>query len=131
MVGIKLLCVSFWLCCACCATTANAQDLSTPEAAVRSFINAYCHSDFKAGTACVENAKYDTAFDKLDPKLMRMPMTYSLKDILIVPDDEKATVAVTMQVTITEVPGAKPKTFPCTLKLHRTEGSWHIVADPA
>ena len=118
---------------ACClaplfsATALLAQDLSSPESAVRSYWTAYCKGDFAAATACIENAKYNSAFDAMAQDQKSHPATFTIKDVRTDLNGDAALVQ--MYVTIKEPRAGQSQSFTSAVNLHRSNDVWRIKAD--
>jgi prepilin-type processing-associated H-X9-DG protein len=115
----------FWL---CGGTALLAQDLTTPEVTVRSFLTSFCAGDLDKVTACIENAKYNPAFDELAKDQKKHPSTCTFDDIQTQMDGDKATVK--LSGTMLSPPG-KPQKFASVINLHKGDGGWHILPDKA
>jgi len=105
----------------------NAQELTTPEGTVRSFLTSFCIGDIHRAVNCIEGAKYSTVFNGLARNQALNPFNYDLARIDIHDEDDTATAAIAG--TLTQGNGATPQAFVCTLKLHRLNGDWKLVAD--
>src|SRR5439155_9759429 len=84
------------LCLALCllaALPAAAQDRSTPEATVRSFLSAFERADLKQAVACVKGGQLSEAVMKdLTESIRKAPVTLTLSDVKTMVSGSSATV---------------------------------------
>jgi prepilin-type processing-associated H-X9-DG protein len=124
MHATNLLAIAFCLFSICGDVSANAQDLSTPETAVRSFMTAYYAGDLKKAAACVEGAKYSSALEWMSRELKKQPSTYKVDNLQFHVVGDSA--AVSIIGAATQPPG-KPQPYNCAVKLRRSRAGWYIV----
>jgi prepilin-type processing-associated H-X9-DG protein len=105
----------------------QAQDLSTPEAAVRSLLTGFCKGDIGEAINCVENAKYSSLLDPMGHSMKLSPYAFSLSSVQSQIDADRATV--TMQVSLQQSGSTAVQQFASTVKLHHLSGGWHIVVN--
>jgi prepilin-type processing-associated H-X9-DG protein len=126
MLREAILCLT--LCFLACLG-AGAQDRSTPEATVRTFLAAFGSGDLKTAVACVKGAQPSPVLmAELAQQIKKEPVTFTLSNAKTVLNG--ATAAVTGQVTIKSGKADKPQTFSTNVKLALSDGKWQIVPDP-
>lgn len=123
---LRMPLIAVCLCWISAATPLHAQDLATPESAVRSFLAGFCGGDLDKCVACIENAKYNSAFDAFGKDLKKHPLSYTVGDVQTQLDADKATVRMTG--TVSDPTGTLQK-FSSVVKLHKGDGGWHIIPD--
>ncbi len=126
--------IAFVLLIVYCLKVQSKQDLSSPEASVRSFLAAYGKGDFVQATACIENAKYNSAFDPMAKDQLQHPTSFTVSDIQSSTEGDTATVK--LKLTMKESRSADKQKIASSVKLHQADGLWRIVAampvvDPA
>ena len=110
------------------AAPLQAQDLSTPEAAVRSVLTGFCKGDIGEAINCIESAKYNSLLDSMGSAQKLIPYSYTLSNVQAHIDSDNATVT-TLQVSLQQGGVATVQQFTSTIKLHRSSGGWHIIAN--
>jgi prepilin-type processing-associated H-X9-DG protein len=117
------------LCLLACLPAA-AQDRSTPEATVRSFLAAFEHADVKQALACVKGGQLSGASLKdLTESIKKEPVTFTLSDVKTILSGTSATV--TAKVSAKAQREEKAQTFDTELNLASSNGSWQIVPNRA
>jgi prepilin-type processing-associated H-X9-DG protein len=106
-----------------------AQDRSTPEATVQSFLTELGSAHLKEAAACVKGVKLDAAgLDALAQQVKKDPATLTLSDA-------KSTITgttanVTGKVTVKAASQPKSDTFDTDVNLVSADGAWLIVPRP-
>jgi prepilin-type processing-associated H-X9-DG protein len=109
---------------------ASAQDRSTPEATVRSFLSAFEHADLKQAAACVKGAQSGGAvLDALAEQIKKEPATLTLTDAKTTLKGTSATV--TGQVSAKSDKSPQAQNFATQVNLTSSGGAWLIVPDAA
>ena len=120
---------SFAICLLACART-GAQDRSTPEATVRSFLAAFESADMKQGASCVKGAQInEAALDVLARQIKKDPVTFTLSNVKTTLN--KTLAIVTGQVSVTPRKSEKAQTYATDVNLASLGGTWQIVPDAA
>ncbi|HVF10141.1 MAG TPA: hypothetical protein VNA16_05025 [Abditibacteriaceae bacterium] len=104
---------------------ARQPDLSSPQAAVRSFIAALNHADLNQAAACVAGAEPSTAFSRAQQNLKRDKVTFSISDLKIETKGNNATA--TLQLGTSVPRSTNELNEPSRLRLHREKIGWKIV----
>jgi len=124
----NVLC-SLTLCLLLCLRAA-AQDRSTPEAAVRTFLAAFSSGDLKQAVTCVKGAQISGAnLDALEKQVKKDPATFTLTDPKTTVNGMSATV--TGQVSIKSARAEKAEEFMTEVTLVQSGETWLIVPDEA
>jgi prepilin-type processing-associated H-X9-DG protein len=114
--------------CSLACLRAGAQDRSTPEATVRSFIAAFGIGDMKQVVACVKGAQIGgPALDALAQQIQKDPVSFTLNDAKTTVNGTGATV--TGQVTLKNAKSEKAQSFSTLVNLVSSGGAWQIVPD--
>lgn len=108
---------------------AGAQDRSTPEATVRSFLAAFESADMKAACACVKGAQPDNPIlQGLSQQIKKDTAKFTLSDVKSTVTGTSA--VVTGQVTMKMGKSADAQTMATSVNLISSGGTWQIVPDP-
>ena len=119
----------FTLCLLSCLR-GGAQDRSTPEATVRSFMTAFGRGDMKQAAACVKGVQLSgAALDALAQQIQKDPASITLSNAKTTLNGTSANV--TGQVSIKSGKSDKAQTFTTEVNLASSEGMWQIVPDAA
>lgn len=107
---------------------AVAQDRSTPEATVRSFLAAFGQGDLKQAAACVKGVKTSPAdLEDLSQMVKKDPAEFTLTDAKTTLNGTSATV--TGHVSAKSKREAKAQTISTQVNLTSAGGTWQIVPD--
>jgi len=105
-----------------------AQDRSTPEATVRSFVEAVGAADMKRAAACVQIRQVnESAIAEMGRQFKTESMTATLTDLKSAIDGDHATV--TARAIVKHGKPEQSDTIPTTVKLAQVDGRWLIVPD--
>lgn len=117
------------LCLLVCLRVA-AQDRSTPETTVRSFLTAFGRGDIKQAVVCVKGAQISgPAVEALEQQIRKEPATFTLSDVKTTINGTRATM--TAVVSIKSEKEEKAESFPTQLDLVLSEGNWQIIPNSA
>jgi prepilin-type processing-associated H-X9-DG protein len=107
-------------------TEAKAPDRSTPEATVRSFVDAFNRFDLDALVACVAGAKKNAMLEEMGKNTDGKP-ELAISAIEVKADGDTATVKVKLDPEKLKAPAEAKFVAEETVKLKRTGGAWQIV----
>ncbi len=93
-------------------------DYSTPEATVRTFMNAFSNADFVAAGACVENPIGAKTLEETAPKGQKI--TIAIDKLTVTASGDTATVSITIKV---------PQVLSDELKVKRVGAEWKLYSD--
>lgn len=103
-----------------------AQDRSTPEATVRSFLAAFSRADLKEAAACVQVKQADdAAMEEIAKQFRKTPMSTTLGDAKVTVNGTSAVVS--GQATMKTEKPVHSETFPCAIELAQSNDVWQIV----
>jgi prepilin-type processing-associated H-X9-DG protein len=103
----------------------GAQDRSTPEGTVRSFLSAFARGDIQEAVACVKGAQYTDSLKGLSEQIKRRPATFTLTDAKTSLNGDKA--VVTGQVSMQAAQADRAQTGSTEVSLESSGGTWLIV----
>jgi hypothetical protein len=125
MLREAILCFIF---CFLACLGAGAQDRSTPEATVRTFLAAFGSGDMKTAVACVKGALTSgPTLAELAQQIKQEPATFTLTNVKTALNGNAA--VFTGQVTIKSGDSVKPETLSTQVNLALSGGKWQIVPD--
>jgi prepilin-type processing-associated H-X9-DG protein len=121
------------LCLALCffvTLRAGAQDRSTPEATVRTFMAAFGSGDLKTAVACVKGAQPSPVLlAELAQQIKKEPLSTTLTNVKTALNGNSA--VVTGQVSIKSGKQDKAETLSTQVNLALSDGKWQIVPEAA
>lgn len=107
-----------------------AQDLSSPEATIRSFLAALTRGDARAASACVSGASPSAGLlTNLQRQMKQEPATITLRDLRVQRRGNTATATMTVNLAIAAARGrsARSESHPDRVSLRREGSAWKIV----
>ena len=124
---MRKLAFCFTLCLLTCLR-AVAQDRSTPEATVRSFLSAFTKGDVKLAAGCVKGVQLgDAGLEALAQQIRKEPVTFSLSSVNATLNGANA--RLTGQVGLKSNKQEKVESFSTDVNLTQVGGNWLIVPD--
>jgi prepilin-type processing-associated H-X9-DG protein len=124
---LRTITFSLLLCVLTCFR-AGAQDRSTPEATVRSFLAAFMSGDMKQAITCVKGVQIGgAALDALAQQVQKDPASFTLSDAKSTLNGTRA--IFTAQVSLKSAKSEKAQNFATQISLESSDGTWQIVPD--
>ncbi|MCX6360615.1 MAG: hypothetical protein NT029_12445 [Armatimonadetes bacterium] len=126
LMALPALLLAFAPACLFAQAEAKAPDRSTPEAAVRSFVDAFNRFDLDALVACVAGAKKNAMLEEMGKNTEGKPELV-VSAIEVKADGDNATAKVKLDPEKLKALGGAKFVAEETVKLKRTGGAWQIV----